>query len=288
MIIISGSSNIPLAKKIANNLQCEYVAVNTNYFPDSELNITLEEQILDQDIIIVQSLSRPVNDNFVELLFIIDLLKKLSVKSIRLIIPYLAYARQNHNLSFPIEVIIRTIESSGIREIVTLDLHTKELEKLFKVKVTNISSADIFTPYVQEDYANLVVVSPDKGGRERAIELANKLNCNFAVINKVRANNLMEMDLIEGKVKGEHCIIIDDIVDSAITLCNATEFLIKNSVLSIKAFITHPVLTGAAIEKIENLPLKDVFITDSIKTSSLPEKFKLLSSSMQFCKHIQT
>lgn len=308
MVIISGNSNVLLAKEIANLLKYEFIKADTISFLDTELKVKISGKISKKDVIIIQSLSQPVNDNLIELLFIIDAVKRANANKIQIIIPYFAYSRQNHieeNSPLPIALIIKLIEVAGADNILTLDLHDKDIEKLFNIRIINISPVHIFSNCFQNKCQNLVVVSPDIGGKKRAKEFADYLGCSFAIINKVRIDKTnLEMNLIEGNVKNKDCLIVDDIVDSANTICKAAEFLTKNAALSVRACVTHAILSADSIKKIDNLQLnpeikcldisslegsliKELFITNSILREALPQKVRIVSCAPILSKFIQ-
>lgn len=267
MQILAGSNNINLAKLIAQRTKASLLTYQLKRYPDSELKIEIEEKILDQ-IVIVQSITRPVNDSLIELLFLADICRKAGAKEIIAVIPYIAYSRQSrpnqYNNPAPINLVAQMLKLAGITRIVTLDLHNRHLEAVFDVPIKNITLEEIFTP-VRND---VVIISPDIGSIERARAFAGSAH-PIAIINKHRlSSGECIIEGVIGDIKDKNCIIIDDIVDSAGTLCQAAALLKSLGAKNIEAHVTHGILSGAAIEKINNSDISQITISDSVDNSS--------------------
>ncbi len=267
MQILAGSNNINLAKLIAQKTGGSLLTYQLKRYPDSELKIEIEEKILDQ-IVIVQSITSPVNDSLIELLFLADICKKAGAKEIIAVIPYIAYSRQSrpnqYNNPAPINLVAQMLKLAGITRIVTLDLHNRHLEAVFDVPIKNITLEEIFPPARND----VVIISPDIGSIERARSFAGSAHPT-AIINKHRlSSGECIIEGVIGDIKDKNCIIIDDIVDSAGTLCQAAALLKSLGAKNIEAYVTHGILSGSAIEKINNSDISQITISDSVDNSS--------------------
>jgi len=280
MKIISGSSNPNLSKRIAKAIGADLLNTKTDNFSDGELRVQVIDNI-GTDVMIVQSTSTPVNDHLMELLLLVDTAKRAGVHNIIAIIPYFGYSRQDRCTykygPISASLVIKMLELAGVTEIITLDLHSTQLEGMFNIPVKNLSTESIFFPCLQNK-ENIIVVSPDIGGTIRARNYSSLLGSDLAIINKSRdTNNISSMSEIIGNVQGKNCLIVDDIVDGASTVCMATELLFENGAATVEAIITHAVLSGDAISKIEKSSLKNIYISDSIYQSNLPAKFQIMA-----------
>ena len=253
MYIISGNSNPSLAKEISN-----------------ELN----ENIRGKNIFVIQSTSNPANDNLMELLITIDALKRASAHTVTAVIPYFGYARQDRKVGprTPIsaKLVADVLTTAGIDRLLTIDLHAGQIQGFFNIPVDNLYAAPVITKDIKENYkdADLVIISPDVGGVVRARNIAKRINGDLAIVDKRRDKaNVSEVMNIIGNIENRDCIIVDDIVDTAGTLCNAASALIDEGAKSVSAYITHGVLSGPAVERITNSKLKELVITDSIAPS---------------------
>lgn len=262
-VLISGSSNVALSQKISFRLKAPLIIADSKKFNDSEIRIKINADLEGKDVIIIQSLSRPANDHLMELLFLADAAKRARVKKISAIIPYLGYSRQDDSVS----LIVKMLEASGIKEIITLDLHSKNIEDFFEIKITHLSCSSIFVSLVK-NIENLVVISPDEGGILRSKHLAKLLSAEMVIISKLREEIGEEkkciMKIGSGEVKGKNCVIFDDIIDSGETICKAYELLMQNGAKSVSVFVTHGVFSKNSIEKIEKLNFANFYITDTI------------------------
>lgn len=279
MKIIAGSSNPLLALRLGTELGLEFLETKISKFNDSELKIQVHG-LIGKEVLLVQSTSSPVNDHLIELILLADTARRAGAERIIAVVPYFGYSRQDHsdykNSPISASVVIKMIEAAGITEIITLDLHSSQLEGVFNIPIKNLSTSSIFFPIIQGQENN-IVVSPDIGGISRARNYGSLLGANIAIINKSRdSNNACSMSEIIGDVKGKHCIIIDDIIDGANTVCLATELLLKNGANSVEAIVTHGVLSGDAVAKVQKSALKHLYISDSINNPALSDKISVL------------
>ncbi len=271
MKLIAGNSNSPLSQDIANYLQMSLVKASVKRFADMEVFVEINENMRGEDVFAIQSTSYPANDNLMELLVMIDAIKRASARRITAVIPYFGYARQDRKSGSrtPIsaKLVANLITQAGANRILTLDLHAGQIQGFFDIPTDNLSTAPIFANDINQNYQNekLTFVSPDAGGVARARAVASRLNCELAIVDKRREkagiSNVMN---IIGDVIDRNCILIDDIVDSAGTLCNAANALIENGAKSVVAYATHGVLSGGAIAKVNGSSLKTLMTTDSI------------------------
>ena len=279
MRIIAGTSNLPLSEKVAKYLGDKITDASIRRFADEEVYVEIKENIRGEDVFIIESLSFPANDNLMELLVIIDALKRASAKRITAVIPYYGYARQDRKpgprTPISAKLVANLITTAGADRVLTLDLHAEQIQGFFDIPTDNLFAGPVFAKDINEKYdiKNLVAVSPDIGGVVRARAIANKLGASIAIVDKRRpkAGESEVMNII-GDVSKKDCIILDDIIDSAGTICNAADKIIELGASSITAYTTHGVLTGKAIERIEKSKLTELVITDSIYNE---EKLKL-------------
>lgn len=272
MKIISGNSNPELASKIADHCFTSLVPADIGKFADGECSVEFHENIRGEDVFIVQSTSTPVNDNLMEMMVMIDAAKRSSAKRITAVIPYFGYARQDRKSASrtPItaKLVANLLTKSGADRILTMDLHAGQIQGFFDIPVDDLTSRIAFAKDIKRNVdttEGCVFVSPDAGGTVRARKFADMFNGDIAIVDKrrPRAGESEVMGLI-GEVKGQHAILVDDIVDSGGTLCNAAQAIMDAGALSVRAYITHGVLTGKACQKVENSVLKELVITDSI------------------------
>lgn len=274
MKLIAGNSNPKLAQSVSSLLNVPLLDAKIKRFPDNEIFVELKELVRGEDVFIIQSTSFPANDSIMELLIIQDALKRASAKRITAVLPYFGYARQDRRgdsrTSISAKVIADIITTTGANRVLTLDLHTEQIQGFFNIPVDNLYSTPIYEKYLHENFSkeNTVAVSPDIGGVKRARALAKKFELDLAIVDKRRdAPSKSEVLSIIGDVNKKDCIIIDDIVDSAGTLCNAANALIQKGASSVIAFVTHGVLSQDAIQRIEQSDLLEVVITDSISNT---------------------
>lgn len=270
--IFALNSNRPLAEKIAKEVGVELGKLSVDQFSDGEIRINIEESIRGDHVYIVQSTSSPVNDNLMELLIMIDALKRASAKTINLVIPYYGYARQDRKARSrePItaKLVANMITAAGADRILTLDLHASQIQGFFDLPVDHLMGAPLLANYfLNHDIANedVVVVSPDHGGVTRARKLAEFLKAPIAIIDKRRPKaNVAEVMNIIGNVEGKKCILIDDMIDTAGTITLAAGALEAAGATEVYACCTHPVLSGPALQRIQDSAIKQLIVTDSI------------------------
>ena len=274
MKILSGTSNLKLSKSISKNLKLKLINTNIRRFADGEIYIEVNENIRGNSVFVIQSTSNPANDNLMELLLVIDALKRSSAKTITAVIPYFGYARQDRKVaprtSISAKVVANLITNAGATRVVTVDLHAGQIQGFFDMPVDNLYTAPLFAKYIKKKLTskNLICVSPDVGGVARTRDLANRIKADLGIIDKRRpAPGKSEVMNILGNVKGKTCIIVDDIIDSGGTIVNAVDALKKNGAVNVYVFITHGVLSGEAAKKIQKSKIKKLIITDSIDNS---------------------
>jgi ribose-phosphate pyrophosphokinase len=288
--LISGNSNMPLAKAIARRMSVHrgmsvnLVDARIERFNDQEIFVEVFENVRGEDMYVIQPTSNPSNDNLMELLIMTDALRRSSAARITAVIPYFGYARQDRRAKArtPIsaKLIANLIETAGVDRVLTLDLHAAQIQGFFDIPVDNLYASPVFALDIEHHFrgqmADLMVVSPDVGGVARARELAKRINAPLAIVDKRRekAGEIAEMIVI-GDVQGKKCIIVDDICDTAGTLCKAAEVLMENGATEVHSYITHGVLSGPAVERIKNSVMKSLVITDSIEQG---EKAKAASN----------
>tara|TARA_B100000941_G_C28495452_1_gene550648 strand:+ start:675 stop:1607 length:933 start_codon:yes stop_codon:yes gene_type:complete len=271
MKILSGTSNNKLSKDISKLLKLKLVNTNIKSFADGEIYIEINENIRGNSVFVIQSTSNPANDNLMELIFIIDALKRSSAKNITAVIPYFGYARQDRKVvprtSISAKVVSNLITQAGASRVVTVDLHAGQIQGFFDMPVDNLFTTPLFARYIKKKLKNknLICISPDVGGVQRTRGLATKINAELAIIDKRRtAPGKSQVMNILGDVKGKTCIIVDDIIDSGGTIVNAVEALKKSGAQDVYVFCTHGVLSGEATKKIKNSNIKKLIITDTI------------------------
>ena len=276
MHIISGNSNPILAKEISLELKEKIIDVTVTKFSDQEVFVEINENIRGKNIFIIQSTSMPANDHIMELLITIDALKRASAQTVTAVIPYFGYARQDRKVGprTPIsaKLVADILTTAGIDRVLTIDLHAGQIQGFFDIPVDNLYAAPVITKDIKKNYQNkdIVVISPDVGGVVRARGIAKRIGGDLAIVDKRRDKaNVSEVMNIIGDINGRDCIIVDDIVDTAGTLCNAAEALIKSGAKSVSAYITHGVLSGPSIERVKNSKLNELVITDSIAPTKL-------------------
>jgi ribose-phosphate pyrophosphokinase len=271
MKIVSCNSNRPLAEAVAAVLKLPLTKASVRRFADMEVFVEIHENIRGEDVFVVQSTSYPANDNLMELLIALDALRRSSARRITAVLPYFGYARQDRKSGprTPIsaKLVANLITQAGANRVLTMDLHAGQIQGFFDIPVDNLYSAPLFTRDIQEHYKgrDIMIVSPDVGGVLRARLLATRLNCDLAIIDKRRERaGVSEVMNVIGDVEGRDCILIDDIVDSGGTLCNAAAALIANGARSASVYTTHGVLSGGAVARIASSPIEMMVITDSI------------------------
>ena len=273
-MIFSGNANKALAKSVAKNLGITLGKASVKTFSDGEISVEIEENVRGQDIYIIQPLCDPVNNNLMELLIMVDALKRSSVDRISVVLPYFGYSRQDRrarSARVPItaKVVANMLTTMGVERLLTIDLHADQIQGFFDIPVDNIYATPLFLADIhKQNYKDTIIVSPDVGGVVRARALAKQLNTDLAIVDKRRPEaNVSEVMQIIGDVKGKCCIIVDDICDTAGTLCHAADALKEQGASAVFAYITHPIFSGKADENIIKSTIDGIIVTDTISLS---------------------
>ena len=271
MKIVACNSNRPLAEAIAAFLGLPLTSASIRRFADLEVFVEIHENIRGEDVFVVQSTSYPANDNLMELLITLDALRRSSARRITAVLPYFGYARQDRRSGprTPIsaKLVANLITAAGANRVLTMDLHAAQIQGFFDIPVDNLFAAPLFSRDITERYQgrDLMVVSPDVGGVVRARALAARLHTDLAIIDKRRERaGVSEVMNVIGDVEGRHCILVDDIVDSGGTLCNAAEALVRNGANGVSVYVTHGVFSGGAVARVGAAPIEMMTVTDSI------------------------
>ena len=271
LMVFTGNANPKLAADVAKQLNVDLGRANVGRFSDGEVSVELQEHVRGRDIFVLQSTCAPTNDNLMELLVIVDSLKRASAGRITAAIPYFGYARQDRRsrssrVPIAAKLVANMLVASGVDRVLTMDLHAEQIQGFFDIPVDNIYALPILLDDIRkQNYENPLVVSPDHGGVVRARSLAKRLECDLAIIDKRRPKaNVSEVMNIIGEVDGRTCIIMDDMVDTAGTLCKAAQALKENGAERVFAYCTHAVLSGEAISRIEKSDLDQLVVTDTI------------------------
>ena len=274
MKILTGNSNRPLAEAISAYLNLPLTKASVRRFSDMEIFVEIQENVRGEDVFVIQSTSYPANDNLMELLVAMDALKRGSARRTTAVIPYYGYARQDRKSGprTPIsaKLVANLITSAGADRVLTLDLHAGQIQGFFDVPTDNLFGAPVFVKDIEERCNNqsITVVSPDVGGVVRARAIAKRINADLAIIDKRREKaGVSEVMHIIGDVKDTRCILVDDIVDSAGTLCNAAGALMDAGATAVSAYVTHGVLSGGAVARVSSSPIDELVMTDSIQAT---------------------
>ncbi|MGI4850361.1 MAG: ribose-phosphate pyrophosphokinase [Janthinobacterium lividum] len=288
MKILAGNSNLSLAQDVSHLLNVPLTKATIKRFADKEIYVEILENVRGEDVFLIQSTSYPTNDNLMELLIMIDALKRGSARRITAVIPYYGYARQDRKTSprSPIsaKLTANLITVAGASRVLTFDLHSAQIQGFFDIPLDNLFASPVFSTHILKKYGegNVSIVSPDIGGVGRARAIAQRIGCDLAIIDKRRERaGVSEVINVIGDVKGRQLILVDDIVDTAGTLCNAAVALMSEGAASVHAYVTHGVLSSPALDKINNSPLEHFVITDSIETNEDVKKcFKIQTLSI--------
>jgi len=287
MKLLAGNSNRSLAEAIAAYLRVDLTKATVHRFADMEIFVEIHENVRGEDVFIIQSTSYPANDNLMELLVCIDALRRASARRITAVIPYFGYARQDRKpgprTPISAKLVANLITEAGAHRVLTLELHAGQIQGFFDIPVDNLYGAPLMAPDIANNLGtdNVLIVSPDVGGVARARAYAKRVDANLAIIDKrrERAGHSEVMNVI-GEVEGRHCVLVDDIVDSGGTLCNAADALLASGAHSVQAYCTHGVLSGGAVARIAASSLDKLVITDSIRPTEgvrVTEKIRVLS-----------
>ena len=275
MKLLSGNANLPLAQAIAGYLDMPLTRADVRTFKDGEIFVVIEENVRGEDVFVLQSTSAPANDHLMELLICIDALVRASARRITAVIPYFGYARQDRKTGgrTPIsaKLVANLIVRAGADRVLTMDLHAGQIQGFFDIPTDNLFSVPLMEADIRRAYAvaDLMIISPDVGGVVRARALADRLGADLAIVDKRRPREgESEVMNIIGEVKDRRCILVDDIVDSAGTLCNAVTALRKQGAKSVSAYVCHGVLSNGAVKRVEASEMQELVITDSIQPSA--------------------
>ncbi|BCB07283.1 MULTISPECIES: ribose-phosphate pyrophosphokinase [Halomonadaceae] len=274
LMVFTGNANPELAQKIAESLDSRMGNATVGQFSDGEIAVEINENVRGKDVFILQSTCAPTNDNLMELILMVDALRRASATRITAVVPYFGYARQDRRVRsarVPIsaKVVADMMVKAGVDRVMTMDLHADQIQGFFDVPVDNVYGSPILLDDIErQNYDDLVVVSPDVGGVVRARAIAKQLNADLAIIDKRRpqANQAQVMHII-GEIEGRTCVVVDDMIDTAGTLCKAGEALKDHGAARVVAYATHPILSGPAVDNITNSVLDEVVVTDTIPLS---------------------
>ncbi|MFZ5760436.1 MAG: ribose-phosphate diphosphokinase [Thermodesulfobacteriota bacterium] len=284
IMIFSGNANRPLAKDICQHLKMELSEADVRKFSDGETYVEIGENVRGKDIFVVQPTCTPVNDHLMELILMADALRRASARRITAVMPYYGYARQDRKVAprVPISarVVAEMLMAVGVRRVLTMDLHSGQIQGFFNIPVDNLYAAPVLLRNISQLFAGkeVIMVSPDAGGVERTRAFAKRLDAGLAIIDKrrERANQSQAMNVI-GNVTGKHAVLLDDMVDTAGTLCQAAEILVKEGAKEVYAYCTHAVLSGPAIERISNSCITKLFVTNTIPLTSAAQQCSKIS-----------
>lgn len=296
-VLFTGNANPALAQEIATNLGITLGKASVGRFSDGETTVEIQQNVRGREVFVLQSTCAPTNDNLMELLVMVDALKRASAQRITAVIPYFGYARQDRrprSTRVPISarVVANMLEAVGVNRVLTMDLHADQIQGFFDIPVDNIYASPVLLSDLQaKKYEDLVVVSPDVGGVVRARALAKQLGCDLAIIDKRRPKaNVSEVMNIIGEIEGRNCVIMDDMIDTAGTLVKAAEVLKDRGAKSVYAYCTHAVFSGPAIERIKASALDEVVITNTIPLNEAAKstaKIRQLSTAFLFAETIR-
>ena len=271
LMVFTGNANPKLASDVVKRLNISLGRAHVSRFSDGEINVEIMEHVRGHDVFVLQSTSVPTNDNLMELIVMVDALKRASAGRITAAIPYFGYARQDRRprsarVAITAKVVANMLQAAGVQRVLMVDLHADQIQGFFDIPVDNIYAAPILLGDVwKQRYENLMVVSPDVGGVVRARAFAKRLESDLAIIDKRRPKaNVSEVMNIIGDVEGRSCVIMDDIVDTAGTLCKAAQALKENGAKRVLAYCTHPVLSGTAVARLNDSELDELVVTDTI------------------------
>jgi ribose-phosphate pyrophosphokinase len=296
-LVFTGNANPALAQEIVNHLGIELGKASVGRFSDGETTVEIQQNVRGREVFVVQSTCAPTNDNLMELMVMVDALKRASAQRITAVIPYFGYARQDRRprstrVAISARVVADMLETVGVERVLTMDLHADQIQGFFRIPVDNIYASPVLLADLQSKrYEDLVVVSPDVGGVVRARALAKQLGCDLAIIDKRRPKaNVSEVMHVIGDIDGRNCVVMDDMIDTAGTLVKAAEVLKERGAKSVYAYCTHAVFSGPAIERIKASHLDEVVITNTIpmgEAAKSTNKIRQLSTAFLFAETIR-
>ena len=291
--IFTGNSTPELAHKICDHLSLPLGQALVSTFSDGEIRVEIADNVRGRDVFLIQSTCPPTNHNLMELLIMIDAVKRASARRITAVIPYFGYARQDRKdkprVSIAAKLVANLLSAAGVNRIIALDLHADQIQGFFDVPVDHLYASSVFIPYLKTLHLpELIFASPDTGGTRRAGSYAKYFHTNFVICYKHRSkpNEVAKMRLV-GDVKGKDVVLLDDIVDTGGTLCKAAEIIMEQGAASVRAMVTHPLLSGNARENIENSALLELIVTDTIPITGESPKIKVLSTADLFAEVIR-
>lgn len=296
MMLCSGSASINISRDIAKRLRMKLIDSSVNTFSDGETRVEINSLVRGRDIFLIQSIYAPQNDNLMEIMFTADALKRSDIHKLTLVSPYLGYSRQDRRpkrerAPVSARVVADMLKSAGVNRLITADIHASQIQGFYKMPFINVEASTLFVADIWARYDKPVIVSPDAGGTERARSIAKHVDADLAVIDKrrERANESEVMNIL-GDVEGRVCLMVDDLVDTAGTLCKGARALIDKGAIEVFAYCTHPVLSGEAVERIDGSVIKELVVTDSIPLNYRAKetgKFRVLSLSQMMAEAIR-
>jgi len=296
--VFSGTANVGLTREICNALGCPMGEAMIRKFADGETHLQIQENVRGADVFLVQPTARPVDQNLMELLLMLDAFKRASAERITAVLPYYGYARQDRKdkprMPISAKLVASLLETAGANRVLALDLHAAQIQGFFDIPVDHLFAAPVLVEYFQKRFerGESIIVSPDAGGVERARAFAKRMNSPLAIIDKRRTDvNVAEVMNIIGDVRGKHCLIVDDLVDTAGTLVKGVEALLEAGAKSVSACATHPVLSTGAAERIRNSSMRELVVTNSIPLDGEAqrcEKIRVLSIASLLARGIQS
>jgi ribose-phosphate pyrophosphokinase len=270
LVIFSGNSNKLLTEEICKELSIPMGKSTCKRFSDGEISVKIEDNVRGRDVFVVQSVSRPANDNLMELLLMIDALRRASARRITAVVPYYGYGRQDRKVEPRVPISARLvadlIQVTGLNRVLTMDLHADQIQGFFHIPVDHLFFSAVIFEYIKsQNIEDLVIVSPDSGGAERARFLAKKVGASLAIIDKRRPQaNVSEVMNIIGEISGKHCLLLDDMIDTAGTICKGAKALLDNGAVSVRCCATHAVLSGAAADNLNSVPFSEIILSNTI------------------------
>ncbi len=293
MKLITGNSNLPLARAVASYLELPLADALVRRFADEEIFVEIGENVRGEDVFVIQSTGYPANDNLMELLIIIDALRRASARRITAVLPYMGYARQDRKpgprTPISAKLVANLITTAGAHRVLSVDLHAGQIQGFFDFPVDHLDGTAIFVPYLRSLHLeNLVFASPDVGGVSRARSFAKHFHADIVVCDKhrKRANEVASMQVI-GDVEGANVVLIDDLIDTGGTICKAAQILREKGAVSVRAVCTHPIMSGNAYELVETSELAELVVSDTLPLKQASSKIKVLTVADLFAKAIR-
>lgn len=295
LMVFSGNANLPLSEGIVKKLNMRLGMATLGRFSDGEIAFEVEENVRGKEIFVIQPTCSPTNENLMELLVMIDALKRASAAKITAVIPYYGYARQDRRsrsarVSISAKLVAKMIDQAGANSVLTIDLHADQIQGFFDIPVDHLYASSIFLPYIQSlDLPNLTIAAPDMGGSKRANAYAKHLKAEIVICYKQRTKaNIVDHMTAIGEIEGRNIVLLDDLVDTGGTLCKAADMMMERGALSVRAVCSHALLSGKAYENIANSKLTELIVTDTVPLKQQCEKIKVLTVADLFAKVIHS